>query len=395
MDFSYNPQEQAFRQEVLDWLDANLPHDWGSAEYPIPRDKAAWEAACRDWWTRLSKGGWTGIAWPREFGGRGATPIEQAIYYETMASRAHPPLIGIIGTGMVGQTIMKFGTPEQKKRFLPPLLGGEEIWCQGFSEPNAGSDLAGVQTRAVLDGDHWVVTGQKVWTSFGQFADWCILVVRTDPTRPKHKGLSYLLVDMKSPGITVRPIVQINGEAEFNEMFFEGVRVPKDSILGEVNGGWGVAMYTLMHERINVGASLIGQTTRAINQLVAFAKGYEKNGRPASEDPLIRQKLAEYWAETEALKYILFRSLSLQAQGQDPGPQGSAIKLIWASLNQRLYATALDILGPAGQLEGGPGAYSDGKFVHAFLRARGNSIEGGTSEILRNIVAERVLGLPR
>jgi len=395
MDFSYSPEELAFKAEIEQWLDTHLPHDWGSDENPIPRDPDEWNAAVRTWWTDLSGGGWTGVTWPTEYGGRGATPIEQAIYYETMAARAHPPLIGIIGTGMVGQTLMKYGSEEQKQRFLPKILSGEEVWCQGFSEPNAGSDLAGVQTRAVLDGDHWVVNGQKVWTSFGQFADWCILVVRSDPDAPKHKGLSYLLVDMHSPGITVSPIVQINGDAEFNEMFFEDVRVPKDSILGAPGEGWKVAMYTLMHERINVGASLIGQTKRSIRQLVDFVKSYEKDGRPASEDPLIRQKLAGFYTETEALKLILFRSLARQAEGEDPGPQGSAIKLIWASLNQRLYETALDILGPAGQLDGGPHAYADGKFQHAFLRARGNSIEGGTSEILRNIVAERVLGLPR
>jgi len=305
-------------------------------------------------------------------------------------------MANVLGLGLIGPTIIAFGSEAQKKRFLPKILSAEEIWCQGFSEPNAGSDLANLQAEARLGGGHYVVNGQKVWTSYGWVGDWCEVVVRTDPNVPKHKGLTVLLLDMKSPGVDVRPLRQMTGETEFSELFFRDVRVPAENVLGGVNRGWEVAIGTLMHERGSFGAGLQIIYKRNMDRLIELSRTVRRNGRPAAEDPLLRQKLAQCYAEIEIMRLNQMRAFSrINATGV-PGPEGSILKIFWSELNQRLQQIAQELLGPYGQLEGsGDRAIDNGMWSYGYLRARGNTIEAGTSEIQRNIIGHFVLGLPR
>jgi alkylation response protein AidB-like acyl-CoA dehydrogenase len=322
--------------------------------------------------------------------------MQQAIFWEEMARVEAPPMANALGLGLIGPTIIAYGTSAQKKRFIPKILSAEEIWCQGFSEPNAGSDLASLQTEARLADGHYIVNGQKVWTSYGWVGDWCELVVRTDPTVPKHKGLTVLLVDMKSPGVEVRPLRQMTGESEFNEIFFRDVQVPAENVLGEVNDGWNVAVSTLMHERGAYGARLILIFKRNINRLIELSRVTERNGRPASQDPVLRQRLAQCYAEVEIMRLNQLRAFSRITATGAPGPEGSIQKLFWSELNQRLQQLAQELLGPYGQLLGGdPHAIDKGIWSYGYLRSRGNTIEAGTSEVQRNIIGHFVLGLPR
>jgi len=298
---------------------------------------------------------------------------------------------------MAGPTIMAWGTEEQKNARLGKILSGEEIWCQGFSEPNAGSDLAALTTLAVSDGDHYVVNGQKIWTSVAHFADWCILLTRTNPDVPRHQGITYLMADMKSPGIEVRQVRQMTGDSEFCEVFFNDVRVPKENALGEENNGWIVAITTLMHERVNIAAQLYGRIKHALGDVVELAKRVKRNGRPLSEDPLVRHRLVQFYNSVETQRLNNLRMRAHMKASDDPGPIGSIFKLIWATANQDLLELSVDILGPYAELLPESDAYHDdvGLWMKYFLRARGNSIEGGSSEILRNITGERILGLAR
>jgi alkylation response protein AidB-like acyl-CoA dehydrogenase len=305
-------------------------------------------------------------------------------------------LANVLGLSLIGPTIVSFGTDAQKRRFLPKILSGEEIWCQGFSEPNAGSDLAGLRTEARLQGDHYVVNGQKVWTSYGWAADWCALITRSDPESSKHKGLTYILVDMKSPGVEVRPLRQMTGESEFCELFFHDVKVPAENTLGKAGDGWNVAMGTLMHERATLGAGMQIVFKRQFDRLVELSRTLTRNGRPASEDPLVRQKLGQAYAEIEILRLNQMRNVTRISQTGVPGPEGSILKIFWSELNQRFQQAASEILGPYAQLtKGDAHAIDDGQWAYSFLRARGNTIEAGTSEIQRNIVGHYVLGLPK
>ena len=305
----------------------------------------------KDWQRRLHEGGWAGISWPKEYGGRGATLIEQAIFNQEVARQKAPPPINVIGLGMAGPTIINHGSHEQKDRYLEKILSAEEIWCQGFSEPGAGSDLAGLRSTAILDGDSWIINGQKVWTSLAHVAQWCIFLARTDTTAPKHKGITYFLVDMSSPGIEVRPLRQITGSADFNEMFFTDVRVPRESILGEVNDGWRIAMTTLLHERGTLGFALSVGARVALDELIGLARETKRNGKPAIEDPTIRQRLASLHVEVESLRLNNYRALTGFMKSGMPGPEGSLSKLIWSESMQRLGDLAVEILGPAGMLE--------------------------------------------
>jgi alkylation response protein AidB-like acyl-CoA dehydrogenase len=397
MDFTYSIEEQAFRQEVLSWIRENVPGDWGSRAWPIPDDEAELTDAIRAWERKLNEGGWVGITWPKEYGGRGATPIEQFIFQEEMAACKTPPTYNVIGIGMAGPTIMTWGTPAQKEAHLKKILSGEEIWCQGFSEPNAGSDLAGLQATAIPNGDHYVVNGQKIWTSVAHRADWCILVARTDSRAEKHKGLTYLMVDMNSRGVQVKPLRQITGDSEFNEIFFTDVKVPKENLLGKENQGWMVAITTLMHERVNIAAMLYSRIKQTLNDVVRLTRRIERNGRPLSQDPAVRRKLARFYCSVETQRLNNLRMRAHMKAADDPGPIGSIFKLIWATANQELLELPVEILGPyAEQLPGSAAHNNDVDiWMKHFLRSRANSIEGGTSEILRNIIGERVLGLPR
>jgi alkylation response protein AidB-like acyl-CoA dehydrogenase len=297
---------------------------------------------------------------------------------------------------MAGPAIIALGTEEQKKRYPAKMLSGEEVWCQGFSEPNAGSDLASLQTRAVRDGDSFIVNGQKVWTTLAQVADRMMLVARTDPAVPKHKGLTYFLLDMHSPGVTVRPLRQLTGDAEFNEVFFENVRIPAQNVLGDVNNGWRVALTTLMYERLLLGFGLQIRLRLSLDDLISLARRTAKNGAPVTHDPVVRQQLAQLWIDTEAFKYTGLRAITKLLRGEMPGPEESTGKIWWCETHQRLQSLAMEIEGPYHQLtQGSRYAIDGGLWQHSFLRSLANSIEGGTTEIQRNIVAERVLGLPK
>ena len=397
MDLTLTPEQETFRETVRTWLRANIPEEWARqtvAGSDIPRVEAY--DLLRRWQRTLYDAGFLGLTWPVEYGGRGLTFVEEIILQQEMALAKAPPVLNVLGIGMAGPTIIAYGTEEQKKRYPAKILSCEEIWCQGYSEPNAGSDLAALQTRAVRDGEHWVLNGQKVWTSFAQFADWMMLLARTDPAAPRHKGITYFLLDMKLPGITVKPLRQITGDAEFNEVFFDSVRVHESEVLGGVNSGWRVGVTTLMYERLTLGFGLQVRLRIALDGLIEMARRVEKTGRAVTKDPLTRQKLAQLWIETESLKYTGARALTRLLRGELPGPEASAGKITWVDVNQRLQEIAMEIQGPYSQLRrGSEWAVEGGAWAHSFLRSRANSIEGGTTEIQKNIIAERVLGLPK
>lgn len=393
MDFDYTPQEEAFRRELRTWLEANPPEGYEPETFEqIDQDERF--AIQLTWQRKLYAAGWVGIHWPRKYGGRGATMVEQTIYHQEMARVRAPSVANSLGISIVGPTLMHWGTEEQKKRYVPKILSAEEIWCQGYSEPGSGSDFASLQTRAADEGDSFVINGQKVWTSYAHKAHYCILVVRTDATAPKHKGLSYLLVDMRSPGITVRPLVQITGDAEFNEVFFEDVRVPKANLVGEKNQGWQVAVTTLMFERANFG--IVYQLEPLLQRLSDSARRLRENGHTAAEAPAVRQKLAQFYIETQAIKLNGFRQLTQQLRGDPPGPEGSIGKLTGSELNLRVVHFAMELLGPYSQCALGETRGSDaGSWSQRALGSRLYTIAGGTSEIMRNIIGDRVLALPK
>jgi alkylation response protein AidB-like acyl-CoA dehydrogenase len=383
MDFDLSPAEKAFRDEFRSWLAANRP-SWADGDGDQHGGDQSWLERRVAWQRRLHEAGYLGLNWPKEYGGRGATLMEQLIFSQEMIEARAPEPINVIGLGMGGPVIIHHGTEEQKRRYLDGILSADEIWCQGFSEPNAGSDLSALQTRAVDMGDHYEVTGQKVWTTLAHVSRWCLLLARErQEPNPRH-GLTYLIVDMQSPGVDVRPLVQITGEAEFNEVFFNQVRVPKEQILGEAGRGWEVAMTTLLHERGTLGAALASQAAITVRQLVDFVQASGRGG-----DQLLRQKVAQHYIESRLLQLNGYRAVTKLMKMGIPGPEGSLMKLFFSELNQRMQETAIDSMGPAGMVADGNG------WQYGFLRSRANTIEAGTSEVLRNILAERVLGLPR
>jgi alkylation response protein AidB-like acyl-CoA dehydrogenase len=394
MDLNLSTPELKFRDEFRAWLKANVPADWEKR-----RNEEEMQAKfefLRAWQKKMYDAGWVGIAWPKEYGGRGATLMEQVIFTEEMARAGAPHLANVLGLSLIGPTIIAYGTDAQKKRYLPKILSADEIWCQGFSEPNAGSDLANVRTDARLDGDHYVLNGQKVWNSYGWAADWCALLTRSDPDSSKHHGLTYILVDMKSPGVEVRALRQMTGESEFCEIFFHDVRVPAENVLGKVGEGWNVAMGTLAHERATLGAGVQIVIKRQFDRLVELAHSTMRNGKPASEDPVIRQKLGQCFTDIEIMRLNQMRAISRINQKGVPGPESSILKVFWTELNQRFQQIATELLGSYATLtKGDPHAIDEGQWAYTFLRARGNTIEAGTSEIQRNILGHFVLGLPK
>ncbi len=394
MDLNLTPAELKFRDELRAWLCANVPSDW--EKHRTEDEMRERFEFLRAWQKKVYQAGWAGISWPKEYGGRGAPLMEQVIFTEEMARAAAPPLANVLGLSLIGPTIIAFGTEAQKKRFLANILSADEIWCQGFSEPNAGSDLANVRTEARLDGDHYVINGQKVWNSYGWAADWCALLTRSDTNSTKHQGLTYIFVDMKSPGVEVRPLRQMTGESEFCEIFFHDVRVPAANVLGKVGDGWNVAIGTLAHERATLGAGVQITLKRQFDRLVQLSHSTIRNGKPAAEDPVIRQKLGQCYTDIEIMRLNQMRAISRINQKGVPGPEGSVLKIFWTELNQRFQQIATELLGPYASLtKGDPHAIDEGQWAYGFLRARGNTIEAGTSEIQRNIVGHFVLGLPK
>jgi alkylation response protein AidB-like acyl-CoA dehydrogenase len=375
MDLTLSPQEREFRDAVREWIADHHPGREPDGDRELFDFRRAWQRA-------LNERGWAGLSWPTEYGGAGSTLGEQAIFFEEVARAGAPQMANVLGLAMGGPTVIAHGTEEQKQRFLPPILSADEIWCQGFSEPGSGSDLASLKTRAVRDDGGWVVTGQKVWTTYAHEAKWCMLVARTDPDAPRHRGLTYFLMDMDQDGVEVRPLVQITGEAEFNELFIDGARIPDENIVGGVGNGWPVAITTLMHERAGLAFALQVQVQIALRDLQE-----EIRERGLTDDPVIRQRFAQVYIEAQVLRLNAYRGLTGVMKRGAPGPEGSLGKWHWAEVNQALTELAMDVDGPRALTAGG--------WTHRFLRARANSIEGGTTEILKNIVAERVLGLPK
>jgi alkylation response protein AidB-like acyl-CoA dehydrogenase len=390
MDIRDTPEEAEFRSTLRDWLTANAAHCPRVDTDMSPPQVAAW----REWSKRIFDAGYVGITWPVEYGGRGLSHLHQAIWIEERARAGVLDHLGLIGLGMAGPTIIEWGSEEQKRRFLPRILDCSEIWCQGFSEPGSGSDLASARTRADLEGDEWVVNGQKVWSSFGAFADWCILVVRSDREAAKHAGLSYLLLDLTAAGVEISPLRQITGDPEFAEIFLTDVRVPRESMLGRPGDGWKVAMTTLSHERGTHGVSLAAELDTNLRAAIERLSRPGPDGATLGADPLVRDEVAAIWIELQALRVTNLRALSALTRSGVPGPEATIAKLHWSDTNQRLAALMTDVLGPRG-LEQGDEAIDGGRWPFARLRSRGNTIEAGTSEVLRNIIAERVLGLPR
>ena len=403
MDLSVSEREAAFRREVRTWVRRNLPKRRRRAvvaDYDDPRRIAE----LKQWQRRLYDGGYLAMGWPREYGGQagsdpmGSDPawllVRQNIVNEELVKARAPGVIGLMGVQMVGPTLLQHGTEAQKQRFLPRILRAEEIWCQGYSEPGAGSDLASLRTRAELVGDFFVVNGQKVWTSNAQFADWMFCLVRTDPEAPKHRGISYLLIDMKTPGITVRPLVQMTGDRGFNEVFFEDVRVPRSNLVGKIHRGWEIANATLAHER-----NMLGSTTRTqqmLQALLRLARSHRRNGRVASADPVLRQKLVDLEIRVEAMKFHAYRQLTDALRGRSPGIAASVNKLASTELNHAIAALALEILGDYGMLDRHSAFVAErGIWPQEFMFTLGMIIGGGTSQIQKNIIAERGLGMPK
>jgi alkylation response protein AidB-like acyl-CoA dehydrogenase len=389
MDLRFSPADEAFRREVAAWLDAHLIGEFAVVrgrggpgdEHALFDERLAWER-------KMGAAGWNCVGWPKEHDGRGATLSEQVIFHEEYARAGGPGRLGHIGETLLGPTVIAFGSEEQKRRFLGPIVRAEEIWCQGYSEPNAGSDLANVQTKAVLDGDDWVITGQKVWTSGAQWSDWCFALCRTEADAPSHQALSYLLVPMKQPGVEVRPIVQMTGTSEFSEVFFEGARTEAANIVGERGEGWKVAMGTLAFER---GASTLGQQHSFENELKQIFAIARKNG--AANDPVMRQRLADAWIGLRIMRYNSLRMLT-NADRAELGGEALITKLYWATWHRSLGKLAMDVLGAQAEIaEDLP--YELTGLQRMFLFTRSDTIYAGTNQIQRNIIAERALGLPR
>src|SRR5512143_392311 len=390
MDLSFSAAEEAFRAELRAWLAAHLPQ-----EIPEPETLEGEVAFLIEWQRKLFSGRWVGVHWPKEYGGRGASIVENYILQEELARVQAPEVIGRIGVNLVGPTLIRHGTEAQKQRHLSKILAAEEIWCQLFSEPNAGSDLTALRCKAERDGDDFVVSGQKVWTSYAQFARWGILLARTDPVAPKAKGISFFIVDMHSPGITVRPLKQMTGSEEFNEVFLDTVRIPAENLVGEPNHGWEIAQTTLSHERGTSPRQLVIHRI-LLTELLRLAQLTRHDGARAAADPLVRQRLAQTFIEVELTKLHNWRTLTGLLRHGKPGPESSLVKLFWSEMSQRLHDTAMEILGTHGQLvKGDAHAMAAGRWQRSYLYYRSATIFAGTSEIQRNIIAERVLGLPR
>jgi len=395
MDLQDTPQEAEFRSEVRAWLDDNAPKHLLPALQSASFGKSAFKGEealrhSREWQAKKFEAGWACLHWPKKYGGREATPIQRIIWNQEEGPYRILSGVFIIGHGMAAPTLMAYATEEQKRRLLPPMARGDEIWCQLFSEPSAGSDLAGIRTRSVREGDDWVVNGQKIWTSGAQHSKYGILVTRSDFDLPKHKGLTYFFLDMESPGVEVRPIKQVSGDSQFNEVYFTNVRIPDAQRLGEVGSGWAVSLTTLMNERQAIGTSLAG----GFGEILDYAKRADTGRGPAIQDSAVRDKLADFYVQSNGLKYTGIRSISAISQGRDPGPENSIGKVVNGQMLQEIATLGLELQEMAGTLVAEADADYEAKFQFMLLRSLGVRIEGGTDEILKNIIAERVLGLP-
>jgi alkylation response protein AidB-like acyl-CoA dehydrogenase len=394
MNFDDTPKEALFRKNARSWIAANAPKQYEDELRKSSLGRTQLKGAnilevAKAWQKKKADSGWACLHWPKEYGGRGASPIERVIWQQEEGFYGKLSGMFIIGHGMCGPTMMAFASEEQKRKYLPPLASGEKIWCQLFSEPAAGSDVAGLRTHAQRSGDDWIVNGQKIWTSGAHYSDYGILLARTDPSAAKHKGLTMFFLDMKSPGVEVRPIKQASGHSEFNEVYFTDVKIKDAQRLGAVNDGWNVALTTLMNERMSIGAGV----ATGFPEIFEFCSNLVLDDGPAIDDHNVRTKLANWAVKASGLKYTSFRAISALSRGERPGPENSIGKLVAGSMIQDIAMYALDLQGAAGVLSGEQAELA-GKFQAMLLRAPGTRVEGGTDEIMRNIIAERVLGLP-
>ena len=394
MDFSISKEEEQFRDELRTWLEANLPEGWLQGDRSLPENLDDYKKFLADWQKKLYEGGWGAVSWPKEYGGRDATLMEEIIYHQEMVRIQAPPIINYIGIHMVGPTLMQSGTKEQKEKYIQKIITGEEIWCQGYSEPNAGSDLAAIQTTAVKDGDRWLINGQKIWTSFGHVADKCFLLARTS-THPekKHRGITAFILDMDQPGVETIPIQSMDGEQEFNEVYLEDAVAYDADIIGELDKGWHVMIALMLHERTGIGAELFTLEKR-FEDLVDMTKNYNRNGKSLIEDSFIRQKMANFYTRFRGSLLNYYRNLTTTLKNGHPGPESSIDKLAVSELTKEMAAFAVSIQGPRGMLwkEDAP---VDTTWENEFLFTFGQTIGGGTSEVQRNTIGERVLGLPK
>ncbi|PWA10754.1 hypothetical protein DCC39_10730 [Pueribacillus theae] len=395
MDLSYTPEQEAYREKVRNWLHENLPEGWGTPRFKLPEDELERGKFLNELDKKIYEGGFLGISWPKEYGGQGLTLVEEIIYGEEAGKLDVPDGPNVLGRLLLGPTLLQFGTEEQKKRYIPPLLRCDEIWCQGFSEPNAGSDLASLQTKAVLDGDEWVINGQKVWTSLAHHADWCFLLARTDQDAPKHKGITFFLVPMDNPGVTVRPLVQLNKSREFNEVFFDNVRIPKENVVGGVNNGWQVAMGTLSFER---GTLSPGQLIRFQNEFNVLAKVAgdlrTSDATLVKDNRYYRQKLAEIYTEIRIMHYHSLKSISQRLNEGKLGPEASLQKLFYTTTRVKLGELGIEILAEEAPYWGEE-SVGRGKMQEVYFDSRGATIYAGSTQIQKNIIAERILGMPK
>ncbi|MDV6377088.1 acyl-CoA dehydrogenase family protein [Sporosarcina sp. GW1-11] len=394
MDFSFTKKEERFRTELRTWLEENLPEGWLEGKRDLPEELDEYSAYLRAWQRKLYDGGWAAIAWPKEYGGRDASLMEEIIYHQEMVRVKAPPLINYIGIHMVGPTLIDMGTEEQKEKYLKKILTGEEIWCQGYSEPSAGSDLTALKTRAVKDGDRWLINGQKVWTSYGHVADKCFLLTRTSTVpEKKHRGITVFLIDMDQPGVETLPIVQMDGHKDFNEVYLTDAVATDADIVGAVDSGWHVLIALMLHERTGIGAELF-TLEKQFEDTVTLTQQYKVNGQPLIHNPLIRQKMAGFYARVRGSLLNYYRNLTMTVKNGQPGPESSIDKLVVSELNKELSSFAVEIQGHQGVLWDKDAAV-DSKWQRLFLASFGQTIGGGTSEVQRNTIGERVLGLPK
>ena len=392
MDFAWSAEEETFREEIREFLQAELPEGWGITQFWDPDDDSQF-AFAHEFTKKLGRKNWLAVSWPQEYGGLDWPFWKQFIFNEELA-HFDAPVVGRNATRFLGPTIMRYGTEEQKKQHLPGILSGETVWCQGYSEPNAGSDLGSLQTRAVQDGDEFVINGQKIWTSMAHHSQWIFMLARTDPDAPKHRGISYFLVEMQTPGITVKPLIDMSNGHHFNEVYFENVRVPRSGLLGELNRGWYMATTTLSYERSGIEGP--AAAARYVRLLTQYARETQRHGKPMAEDPLLRQRLGQLATEVEVARALAWRIASIQTKGDIPGPEAPALKVFGSELFQRIAQTGMQMLGLYGQLESdSKWAPLAGAIERLYLVSVSRTIAAGTSEIQRNIIAERGLGLPR
>ncbi|MFB6803085.1 acyl-CoA dehydrogenase family protein [Peribacillus butanolivorans] len=394
MDFSFTTKEEEFRHELRTWLEENLPEGWLDGTSKVSKNEGEYAIFLRNWQRKLYEGGWAAIAWPEKYGGREATLMEEIVYQQEMVRVKAPALVNYVGIHMVAPTLMQIGTEEQKSKYIQKILTGEEVWCQGYSEPNAGSDLSAIQTSAVKDGDRWIINGQKVWTSFGHLADRCFLLARTNRFDKKHKGITVFLLDMNQPGVETRPIIQMDGQHDFNEVYLNDAIAYDAEIVGEVDEGWKVTIALLMHERTGIGGQVF-TLEQQFNELVSLTKELKEDDQPLMANPLVRKEMIDLYTRTRGSLLNYYRNLTKTLKNGHPGAEGSMDKLMVSELTKELLSQSISLQGHQGVLWKEDAIIANSYWQDNYLYSFGQTIGGGTSEIQKNTIGERILGLPK